>query len=145
MVSGIEAAPHRPHERGREKKMKYDYEENVAKAVESWIKSHGGLEGVKTSMDKGYGDDIEWYLTDELWDSNEVTGNGDEGPLYDWATSGKCLSENWELIADAIDDNMLSTEQLSCGPETVDTCLRCYVLKRAIHKALANLGEFDID
>lgn len=124
--------------------MKYEYEKEVAKAVESWIKSHGGLDQVKSSMDKCY-EDVESYLEDELWDSNEVTGNGDEGPLYDWATSEKYLSENWELIAEAIDDGMLSIEQLSNGPETIDTCLRCYVLQSAIHKALASLGEFDID
>lgn len=125
--------------------MKYEYEKEVAKDVEKWIKSHGGLDELKSSMDKCYGGDIEGFLEDELWDSNEVTGNGDEGPLYDWATSERCLSENWELIAEAIDDEQLSTEQLSNGPETVDACLRCYVLRSAIHRALANLGEFDID
>ena len=128
--------------------MKYDYREIMTKAIKDWIIDNDVLEEAKKE-EWSYDDLCEW-LYDELFDEDEITGNG----IYYYDTEEKCseyLSGNFDLLYEAayeyyIDDRiniLIQHYEQKDLARYFDCTIRCYLLGECIYKAVDEL-KFDI-
>lgn len=111
----------------------YDYERAVKDDVLDWIEENVNLEDYPNR------EKLEEYLNETLWDEDSVTGNGSGSYTFDRAQAGEYLSQNFDLLYDALKE-FDSFETLGQGPEACDVSIRCYLLPQAISEALHELG-----
>ena len=118
---------------------KYDYREAIIKDIKDYIASN---EIEIDFNDKYYSD----KLYDELWDKDEVTGNGSF--FYD--NEEKCseyLCNNFDLLYEAVrefcvDDDLnilIKYYKDNALARYFDCAIRCYLLGECIDKALEEL------
>lgn len=125
---------------------KYNYYESVKQDIIEYIKNNNILEEKveKEQMDR---DELYYYLQDELWSTDAVTGNSE---LY-YDTEDACfknLAGNSNLIYQAvnefcIDDNInliIQHFQDRALARYLDSTVRCYLLDRCLEDALDELG-----
>lgn len=114
---------------------KYNYYEIMTNDIINWLE-------YEEFIPSDYDDPAEW-LQDELWDNDNITGNG--YGYYD--TEEKCeeyICHNLDLLTEALIEfcweynskklyELMKTNKLACY---FDCLIRCYVLSTAIHHAL---------
>ena len=123
---------------------KYDYRRALTDDIKDWIVNDTDI------MDNGFDelrdDELPNWIYDEIWDQDEITGNG----TYFYNTEEKCseyLAGNYELLYAAIrefcvDDNInilieyYKNESLA---RYFDCTIRCYLLSECIGTALEEL------
>lgn len=123
--------------------MKYDYREVMIKAIKDWIVDNDVLE------EEWSRDDLCVWLYDELFDEDEITGNG----LYYYDTEEKCseyLSDNFDLLYEAAHEFCLDDEYIVLIQHYkqkdlaryFDCTIRCYLLGECIDRVVNEL-KFD--
>ena len=90
---------------------------------------------------------VRYCLTDELWDDDDVTGNGSGMYVRTRKEAEENLSGNMELLVEAIEDwgdQVESYKRALMEPETGDVMIRCYLLDESIENALKdpNIRKF---
>ena len=117
---------------------KYNYWKEVANDVECWMDKDGDPFDLSQFEDR---EEAANYLYNELWDQDEITGNG--GFFYDNEEScEEYLCHNIDLIIDACeyyyaDFNILKKHyKKGTLMRYLDATIRCYVLGDAIEEAL---------
>lgn len=127
--------------------MKYNYYEAMKSDIRDWITMNGIIDYAnEEEMTK---DQLVDYLSGELWDKDEITGNG-----YHWYDSeDKCaeyVSQNMNLLYDAVNEYGLNTESSNILKyreqrelaRYFDCTIRCYILYSCIEDVV---GEFEDD
>lgn len=124
---------------------KYDYKAAMVNDIINYINDNDILDYEFESPT-----DLHDYLNDELWDKDEITGNGS----YYYANADKCenyLAGNLRLAIIAIQDfGLLSLDSIPEDENTIlqflDCTIRCYLLWECIWEALKTFGiEKDYD
>ena len=127
--------------------MKYDYREVITKAIKDWIIDNDVLEEAKKE-EWSYDDLCEW-LYDELFNEDEITGNG----IYYYDTEEKCseyLSGNFDLLYEAAHETCIDDEinvliqhyEQKDLARYFDCTIRCYLLGECIDRVVNEL-KFD--
>ena len=122
---------------------KYDYRTHIIEDVKNYIKDHP-----ENWPDPKKVDDIEEYWCDLIFDTIEVTGNGDE--WYD--TEEACreyLKGNRDLVIEAIcehydhDDILYIIDYWYDGTlaRYLDCVIRTYMLSGCVYEALEELNK----
>lgn len=124
---------------------KYNYAEHVTQDIINYIEENDVLNSRTCETFQEYLD----LLADELWDVDEVTGNGIDG--YD--TEEKCeeyICHNLDLflqVASEWDIPVISRhdhpEWFEHPAKYMDATIRCYLLYDCIIEALEKLGVKD--
>lgn len=114
---------------------KYDYLEAVTNNVRDYISNEIDFKDFDSL------DDLREYLNDRLWDCDSVTGNGIGSYTFSAYDAEENLCHNWDLLAEACNEFDCLEEAISKGPEYCDVTIRCYLLGRAIEKALEEIED----
>lgn len=119
--------------------MNYNYLEAMVEDITEWM--HDNYFDISEYSDL---EEAHEYLHDELWDNDDITGNGEKG----YATRldyENYLSYNWEALIEAVDDfyvdtntiiNLLQTKDINIILQWCDTLIRLNTLDMAIDAAL---------
>lgn len=124
---------------------KYDYRESMKKDIIDWIELNDVLEEAK-EQEWTYQQLFDW-LHEELWDKDEITGNGP----YFYDTEENCseyLCHNFDLAYEAtrnfcIDDcpeALIKQYENGSLARYFDCTIRCDLLAECIGIALDELG-----
>ena len=119
---------------------KYDYKGQVTESVKSFIKENYDLDEIKSD----FYDLTEFRnkIFDEAFDSDSVTGNASGSYYCNRWKAEEAICHNWDLIGEMVDEGFYEFDSES-DPETIDVCIRCYVLGEAVDEALDELGIDD--
>ena len=117
---------------------KYNYKEEMIEDIIFYIKDNNVLNYEYSNIDE-----LHTILNDELWDCDDVTGNG--GSYY--ASAAKCeeyLVGNLRLALEAFSDFGFDYKKLSLSDDEliqyIDSTVRRYLLWDCIWEALERLG-----
>ena len=124
--------------------MNYNYLEAMVEDITKWMEyNHFDISEYDDS------EEVHAYLYDELWDKDEITGNGEMG----YATRvdyENFLCHNWDLLIDAIQDfyvdmndiiNLLEKKDVTAILQYCDTLIRLNLLPEAIEMALDKIND----
>ena len=114
--------------------MTYDYRKAVLNDVKKVIRYYS--DEISECNDF---DEVKCCLIDELWDDDDVTGNGSGMYVRTRKEAEENLSGNTELLVEAIKewgDQVEDYKKALMEPETGDVMIRCYLLDESIDKAL---------
>ena len=122
---------------------KYNYKEHMVEDIVDYIKVNDILNSYECETFQDWMD----LLNDELWDCDEITGNGSS--YYD--TEEKCseyLCHNFDLAYEAArefyyDDHiniLIKQYENHSLARYFDSVIRCYLLYECIGEALTKLG-----
>ena len=122
--------------------MTYDYRKAVLNDVKKVIRYYSDEISECNDLDE-----VKCCLIDELWDDDDVTGNGSGMYVRTRKEAEENLSGNMELLVGAIEewgDDSKTYERALLEPETGDVMVRCYLLDESIEKALEdpNIRKF---
>ncbi|MCZ0891713.1 hypothetical protein O0Z71_04555 [Ligilactobacillus saerimneri] len=111
----------------------YHYTHEVTKAVERVIDTlDTGTYGLLLQRDE----DTIQDLKDDLFVTDDVTGNGSGSYTFNTRTAEENLIGNWDLLRDAHRDLCPDVDLIEKGPEWCDVLIRVYVLDWCIENAL---------
>lgn len=111
----------------------YHYTHEVTKAVERVIDTlDTGTYGLLLQRDE----DTIQDLKDDLFVTDDVTGNGSGSYTFNTRTAEENLIGNWDLLRDAHRDLCPDVDLIEKGPEWCDVLIRVYVLNWYIENAL---------
>lgn len=111
----------------------YHYTHEVTKAVERVIDTlDTGTYGLLLQRDE----DTIQDLKDDLFVTDDVTGNGSGSYTFNTRTAEENLIGNWDLLRDAHRDLCPDVDLIEKGPEWCDVLIRVYVLDWYIENAL---------
>lgn len=122
---------------------KYDYREAMVKDIKQYINDNY----MQPEPDMSREEYVE-KLNDELWDVDEITGNG---PYY-YASEEECAGYVGYGLSDLVDAleefgfEMTSQmkERFTGSPACyMDCTIRCYLLYECIERAVDELGYFE--
>lgn len=122
--------------------MTYDYRKAVLNDVKKVIRYYSDEISECNDLDE-----VKCCLIDELWDDDDVTGNGSGMYVRTRKEAEENLSGNMELLVGAIEewgDDSKTYKRALLEPETGDVMVRCYLLDESIEKALEdpNIRKF---
>ena len=112
---------------------KYNYLEHVTLNAYEYLRDNVDLYKRFSNADE-----FEEFAHEELWDVDEVTGNG----VYGYASAYDCeeyLCHNFDLLIDALYDSGIFNKKIIKSPVSLDCLIRIYVLGAAIDRARAML------
>lgn len=119
--------------------MNYNYLEAMVEDITEWMEYNDFDLSEYTDIDEAHE-----YLHDELWDEDDVTGNGEMG----YATKvdyENYLCHNWDALIDAVENfcidaneiiNLLEKHNVVAILQYCDTLIRLDTLDMAIETAL---------
>ena len=115
----------------------YDYNEEVTKDVVKYINENYNVDELKDE----FGDIVEFRetLTDELWESDSVTGNASGSYFGCSDEASEAICYHWDLIQEMVKEGWYALNSDTLDPEKIDVALRCYVLDDAIDSAFRYL------
>lgn len=118
---------------------RYDYYEEVKNDVINYINEN--MEYIKEKVDISDRDQLESWLSDELFVDDSVTGNASGSYTFNRAEAKEYVLDNMDLLSDAIDN--FSEDMAKIGYmflaedwETFDVFIRLYVLDTCISDAI---------
>lgn len=114
--------------------MTYDYRKAVLNDVKKVIRYYDDEISECNDLDE-----VRCCLADELWDDDDVTGNGSGMYVRTRKEAEENLGGNMELLVEVIKewgDNVEDYKRALLEPETGDVMVRCYLLDEAIGEAL---------
>ena len=121
--------------------MNYNYLEAMVEDITKWMKYNNFDISEYTDLEEAHE-----YLHDELWDKDDITGNGEMG----YATRidyENFLCHNWDLLIAAIQDfyidmndiiNLLEKKDVAFILQWCDSLIRLNTLDIAIETVLEN-------
>lgn len=91
-------------------------------------------------------DGLETVLSDELWTADSVTGNASGSYTFNTWTARDCVTENMDLLRDALtefgtDTEIVAEKFLDNDWEYFDVTIRCYLLGQVLSEVLDHLEE----
>lgn len=87
-------------------------------------------------------DELRRALNDELWLSDNVTGNASGSYTFSTWEAEEYLAHNWDLLEEACAIFGADMgEEIKKGAESADVLIRCYLLPAAIDEVLPELEE----
>lgn len=110
----------------------YDYETAVYNDVLNYVNEEIDRSQFESARE------LADYLKQILRDCDDVTGAGSQSYTCNSELSRQYVSENFELLAEALDvgnydlDSIL--DLIYSGPDALDVAIRCYLLDDAIEK-----------
>lgn len=113
---------------------RYDYyyhvKADLVEAINNWLED----EPESVARWKASGETLRNYLSDILWCSDDVTGNGSGSYTLNtwWAEVYTC--HNQELYAEAVAE--IGEPKNPEYAESKDVCIRCYVFKQVLDDAI---------
>lgn len=107
---------------------------NYIEAVKADIKAY--LEDNRLELSE---DNIE-ELIDDMWYSDQVTGNASGSYTFNTWQAEENICHNWELIEDVCEEFNCKPE-LTKGAEYWDVSIRCYLLAPCLREMLEERGE----
>lgn len=121
--------------------MRYDYREAMTEDIKNAIEEYEEYEGKKiTEM---YSDQYEAYsdLYHMFWWDDSVTGNPSGSYTCSSWQAEDCLSHDFSLLAEAIEETNSDIEVIERGAETCDVVIRCYLLSEVLTDVLDELFD----
>lgn len=113
---------------------KYNYLEAVEDDVREYIKDNVDLSDYSSK------DELENYLSDELWVEDSVTGNASGSYTFSTWKAESYLCHNLDLLREALEDfGGDFSDAIDRGAEACDVIIRCYLLGIAINEVLDDL------
>lgn len=110
----------------------YDYETAVYNDVLNYVKEEIDRSQFESSRE------LADYLKQILRDCDDVTGAGSQSYTCNTELSKKYVSDNFELLAEALDvghyDLSSILDLIYSGADALDVAIRCYLLDDAIDK-----------
>ena len=94
-------------------------------------------------------EEVSSRLLEDLFDDDDITGNGSGSYFFSRAKAEDFIKDAWELVGDLIDEDegYISAKNLQDGPEAVDVSIRCALLPDgidlALEKKIEELNEED--
>ena len=116
---------------------RYDYRQAVKNDVKQYIKDRLDREEIK---DLEYNMNRRQDLYDEIFVSDDVTGNASGSYFCNAYKAEECLCHNLDLLADATEE-FGGVDALREGAEACDVTIRCYMLARVFDEAVDELTE----
>ena len=119
--------------------MKYDYFEALCADINAQIEDNYASD---PDFMNAYPEGQIGKLEEELWDMDEVTGNGKNG-YCSKQQAWRHLFGNFDLLETAADELNSSYREIALDPVYADTTIRCYLLSDAIRTVIYrrfNLG-----
>ena len=118
---------------------RYDYYEEVKNDVINYINEN--MEYIKEKVDISDRDQLESWLSDELFVNDRVTGNASGSYTFNRAEAKEYVLDNIDLLSDACDyfgENMEKIGYMFLAEdwETFDVFIRLYVLDTCISDAI---------
>lgn len=124
---------------------RYDYREAVTACAMSAIIDDGYITKEGRVVDDLTREELEERLSNELWTSDSVTGNGSGSFFFSSWRAETALRGNWGLLAEALRGfGQDGVDVLEEGAEAMDVTLRCYLLSECITAALDRLEAEDL-
>ena len=125
---------------------KYNYKEHVKEDLKRWLKDNNIIQ--QATDEKWTEDEFRDWITDEVWDDDDVTGNG----TFFYDTEEKCseyLSGNFNILYNAIeeyhpDDNVniiIEEYENKSIARFFDCVIRCYFLGECIEEIIEELKD----
>ena len=121
-------------------KLSYDYFEKVKDAVEQFLSDYHDELNFEMRKETF----INW-LTDYLFVIDDVTGNASGSYTMLACDAEDYVSDNFDLLYEALSEYGYGIEVLRDGAETMDVIIRCYVLGQVINEAVDNYEEYYYD
>lgn len=116
---------------------RYDYKEAVKNDILDYIREHYDGEEIREKLNER--DEWAQELNDDLWTVDSVTGNGSGSYFFNSWKAEEAIAHNLDLLGDAMAEFCDDENALQRGAEWCDVTIRCYLLYRAIGKALDEL------
>lgn len=118
----------------------YNYYESMKEDVLDYIRNEVNAEDYTDR------DELEQFLSDELWTVDSVTGNGSGSYTFDRVQASLYVLDNMDLLREAIDEfstdgETVADKFLSEDWEWFDVTIRCYCLGSAISDALDEIED----
>lgn len=118
---------------------RYDYYEEVKNDVINYINEN--MEYIKEKVDISDRDQLESWLSDELFVDDSITGNASGSYTFNRAEAKEYVLDNIDLLSDACDNFGENMEKLGYmflaeDWETFDVFIRLYVLDTCISDAI---------
>ena len=115
---------------------KYDYLQAITEDVKNYIQEH---EITPADYD-GDTDKMSEELYDDLFISDQVTGNASGSYTFSTWKAEEYLAHNLDILAEALAEFGCGTDYLlEQGAEAADVSIRCYLLGQAIQCAIEEL------
>lgn len=86
-------------------------------------------------------EDLEERLNNDLWVSDEVTGNGSGSYYCNAWKAEEAICHNLDLLSEAMKEFGCDFNLLKQGAEAADVTIRCYLLYGAIAEAMEEIEE----
>jgi hypothetical protein len=123
--------------------MTYNYLENVTADAAEYIRENYSAEEIAENILNNRDRFVE-SLNDEMWTADSVTGNGSGSYTFSTYRAEENICHNLTLLSEALEEFGCGPEyMMKNGPEACDVTIRCYLLYRAIDRALDELEEDD--
>ena len=123
--------------------MTYNYLENVTADAAEYIRENYSAEEIAENI-RDDRDGFMEKLNDEMWTADSVTGNGSGSYTFSTYDAEENICHNLDLLGEAMEEFGCGPEyMMKNGPEACDVTIRCYLLYRAIDRALDKLEEDD--
>ena len=122
----------------------YDYMEAVKTDVREWMEDNGLF---KTEGQYATKEDLAEYLDDALFCEDSVTGNGSGSYTFSTPKAEEYVkADGDDYIRDMVNEGWLTKEKLADyfingDYESIDVCIRCYVLNQCIWDVINELPD----
>lgn len=110
----------------------YDYREAVCADIEQYLRDTWSKELFEIAFQTRDYDDVVEELYEDLWVEDSVTGNGSGSYTFDRDLAMEYLSQNFDLLAEAVQEFGGNVDVIKDGPEVCDVTIRCYLLRECI-------------
>lgn len=113
---------------------RYNYFSAICEDVKNFIE----WENIEVNHDNR--EEMADYLNDILFCNDSVTGNGSGSYTFNTWQAEENICHNWELIKEMASEfgyNM--GELIEKGAETIDVCIRCYLLGSCIEYVINDI------
>lgn len=127
--------------------MKYNYYETMSEDIKDYIEHNIDADDWKEDREG-----LEEKLNDDLWDGDDITGNGSGSYTFNSWTAREYVLDNTDLLKEALTefDEKEKAIDILCDDdwETADVIIRCYLLGACINDVLDELeneGFFNLD
>lgn len=118
---------------------RYNYLEEMKADILDYIREQYDSEEIREKLENR--DEWENELNDDLWTVDSVTGNGSGSYFFNSWKAAEAIAHNLDLLGEAMHEFCDDINALQNGAEWCDVTIRCYLLYRAISKALDELEE----
>lgn len=116
----------------------YDYRGHETLMIKDYLVNHSTTESMNRLLNND--EDLKDEMREEMWMSDDITGNGSGSYTFSKFGAEENLLGNWDLLVEAI-NHFDDLDVVRRGPESCDVLIRLYLFDECLEKAMDEIRQ----